>query len=91
VDLPAGTRLDVRVSYDNSAANRRNPSTPPQPVRWGEQSTDEMGSVSLQVVAANERDLPELQQTFATHVRDAAVNSPVGKLLIGLGRGRGAR
>jgi hypothetical protein len=91
VDLPAGTRLDVRVSYDNSAANRRNPSTPPQPVRWGEQSTDEMGSVSLQVVAANERELPELQQTFATHVRESAVNSPVGRMLIGLGNGRGGR
>jgi hypothetical protein len=89
VDLSAGTRLDVSVAYDNSAANRRNPSTPPQPVRWGEQSTDEMGSVSLQVVAANEHDLPELQQAFALHVRETAVNSPVGKMLIGLGRGRG--
>jgi hypothetical protein len=91
VALPAGTRLDVSVSYDNSTANRRNPSTPPQPVRWGEQSTDEMGSVSLQVVAASERDLPELQQAFARHVRDTAVNSPIGKMLIGLGRGRGVR
>lgn len=91
VELPAGTRLEVSVAYDNSAANRRNPSTPPQPVRWGEQSTDEMGSVSLQVVAANERDLPELQQAFATHVREAAVNSPLGRMLIGLGRGRGGR
>jgi hypothetical protein len=89
VELPAGTRLDVRVAYDNSAANRRNPSTPPQPVRWGEQSTDEMGSVGLQVVAADERDLPELQQAFALHVRDAAMNSPIGKMLVGLGRGRG--
>jgi hypothetical protein len=87
VELPAGTRLEVSVAYDNSAANRRNPSTPPQPVRWGEQSTDEMGSVSLQVVAANERDLPELQQAFATHVREAAANSPLGRMLIGLGRG----
>jgi hypothetical protein len=87
VDLPAGTRLDVTVTYDNSAANRRNPSTPPQAVRWGEQSTDEMGSVSLQVVAANPRELPELQQLFAVHVRDSAMNSPVGRLLLGRGRG----
>jgi hypothetical protein len=87
VDLPAGTRLDVNVTYDNSAANRRNPSTPPQPVHWGEQSTDEMGSVSLQVVAANPRELPELQQVFGLHVRDSALNSPVGRLLLGRGRG----
>jgi hypothetical protein len=91
VELPPGTRLDVSITYDNSAANRRNPSTPPQPVHWGEQSTDEMGSVSLQVVAANERDLPELQQAFALHVRDTATNSPLGKMLIGRGRGRGGR
>ena len=55
-------------------------------MRWGEQSTDEMGSVSLQVVAASERDLPELQQAFARHVRDTAVNSPIGKMLIATGK-----
>jgi hypothetical protein len=91
VELPPGTRLDVSISYDNSTANRRNPSTPPQPVRWGEQSTDEMGSVSLQVVAANERDLRELQRAFALHVRDTAMNSPVGRMLVGRGRGRDGR
>ncbi|HYM09877.1 MAG TPA: hypothetical protein VEU62_04050, partial [Bryobacterales bacterium] len=28
--------------FDNSADNIRNPHDPPQPVRWGEQTTDEM-------------------------------------------------
>jgi hypothetical protein len=87
VDLPAGTRLDVTVTYDNSPANRRNPSSPPQQVRWGEQSTDEMGSITLRVVAAERTELPELQDALAAHVREKALNGPFGKLLLGLGRG----
>ena len=83
VDLPAGTRLDATVTYDNSSANRRNPSSPPAPVHWGEQSTDEMGSVSLQVVAANRGELPRLQQAFGAHVREKATSSPIGRLLMG--------
>ena len=33
--LPKGTRIDVTIAYDNSAANVRNPSAPPRRVRWG--------------------------------------------------------
>lgn len=40
--LPAGTRIDLVATYDNSADNPRNPSNPPRPVTWGEQTTDEM-------------------------------------------------
>jgi hypothetical protein len=40
--LPKGTRLDVTASYDNSAENPLNPSSPPKRVTWGEQTTDEM-------------------------------------------------
>jgi mono/diheme cytochrome c family protein len=42
VQLPAGTRIDLVMRYDNSAANPRNPSDPPRAVTWGEQTTDEM-------------------------------------------------
>jgi hypothetical protein len=89
VDLPAGTRLDVTVTYDNSAANKRNPSDPPRRVTWGEQSTDEMGSISLQVVAASRGELPQLQAAVAQHLREKAQNAPLlGALLM---RGAGAR
>jgi mono/diheme cytochrome c family protein len=84
VDLPRGTRLDVTIAYDNSSANKRNPSTPPARVRWGEQSTDEMGSMTLQVVAADSGELPLLQQALRDHLRQAAAASPVGRLLLGL-------
>lgn len=76
VDLPKGTRLDGKVTYDNSSANPRNPSKPPVRVTWGEESSDEMGSVSLMVVAANPDELTELQAAFAKHVREAALTRP---------------
>ncbi len=47
VKLPAGTRLDMLISYDNSASNPNNPTNPPKDVRWGPQTTDEMGSITL--------------------------------------------
>jgi hypothetical protein len=50
VKLPKGTRIDVRISYDNSAENPRNPCTPPRRVQWGMQSTDEMGGIRFQMV-----------------------------------------
>ena len=70
--LPKGTKLDGSVRYDNSADNPRNPSNPPRRVTWGEQSTDEMGSVGIQVVAVNEADLPVLQTAYQDHVRERA-------------------
>jgi hypothetical protein len=47
VVLPAGTRVDVAISYDNSDSNPNNPSVPPIDVRFGEGSTDEMGAVTF--------------------------------------------
>ena len=69
VVLPKGTRLDVVITYDNSADNPRNPSHPPARVMWGEQSTDEMGGMGLQVVADRDEDLAVFQQAFLQHVR----------------------
>ena len=42
VAIPAGTKLSLEAFYDNSTNNLRNPNNPPQPVWWGEQTTDEM-------------------------------------------------
>jgi hypothetical protein len=50
--LPAGTVLHAVWTFDNSAQNPRNPSTPPKRVRFGEQTTDEMGVLMMDVVAA---------------------------------------
>jgi hypothetical protein len=40
--LPAGTVLNVEAVFDNSSQNPSNPSSPPQRVTWGEETTDEM-------------------------------------------------
>lgn len=60
--LPAGTRLDARLLYDNSAENPENPHSPPQRIRWGRESNDEMGSLTLQVVAVKNSDQKQLTQ-----------------------------
>jgi hypothetical protein len=84
--LPKGTRLDGTITYDNSADNPRNPSHPPARVTWGEQSTDEMGSVGLLVVAAHDEELQQLQMGYAQHVRQVAMSRPGLRLLMQRGQ-----
>jgi len=60
--LPKGTVIDVELVYDNSADNPANPFSPPKRIHWGEQSTDEMGSIIFGCVAVNESDLPALRR-----------------------------
>lgn len=50
VHLPKGTELIMRYTYDNSTNNLRNPHHPPERVRYGPNSTDEMGEFWLQVL-----------------------------------------
>jgi hypothetical protein len=40
--LPKGSRVEIEAVYDNSAQNPNQPSSPPKPVTWGEETTDEM-------------------------------------------------
>lgn len=51
VRLPAGTKIDVRWTYDNSAANPANPSNPPRRVTYGEQTVDEMAFLVFDMIA----------------------------------------
>jgi hypothetical protein len=80
LDLPKGTKLHVKITYDNSASNPRNPTDPPRRVRWGKESTDEMGSITLQVVAAREEEFSKLQDAYRQHVRDVAIAGTLKKL-----------
>lgn len=54
--LPRGTRLSMTYTYDNSAANPRNPQQPPRRVLWGQRSADEMGDLWFQLLTTNLRD-----------------------------------
>jgi mono/diheme cytochrome c family protein len=52
-----GTRIDMEFTYDNSEANARNPNRPPKRVRWGEQTTDEMCILFVQIVPQKQSDI----------------------------------
>jgi hypothetical protein len=54
IELPRGTVVKVDAVYDNSENNLRNPHRPPQPVHWGESTSDEMCIAFLQVTVDNE-------------------------------------
>jgi tetratricopeptide (TPR) repeat protein len=60
ITLPKGTVVEMRYTYDNSADNPRNPQLPPRRVYWGQESTDEMGDLWLQVLTRDDRDLAVL-------------------------------
>lgn len=81
VPLPKGTRLHSRITYDNSIDNPRNPSSPPARVRFGEESTNEMGSITLMVVAHDETQLPELLSAYRDHFRSALLKAPLFKII----------
>jgi mono/diheme cytochrome c family protein len=73
VPLPTGTKLDVDIHWDNSADNPHNPSIPPIHVRWGEETKDEMGGISLIVVAHDEANSPSLKAAIVARTRAMAV------------------
>lgn len=60
VKLPRGTRLEMEWIYDNSADNPRNPNHPPKRVTWGEQTTDEMAELHLEVIAERPAEIRQL-------------------------------
>ncbi len=88
ISLPKGTRLDATVIWDNSADNPNNPFSPPRRVRWGLESTDEMGSMTLLVKPKRSRDLGALNSAMAQHAREHSAaravqqNQGLGKRLI---------
>jgi tetratricopeptide (TPR) repeat protein/mono/diheme cytochrome c family protein len=75
VFLPQGTRLSMRFTYDNSAANPNNRFDPPQRVRSGPRSTDEMGQLWIEVAPRRAEDAAVLNADFVRRSQLAAVAS----------------
>jgi hypothetical protein len=50
IRIPRGTRVDMEFIYDNSTANVRNPFNPPQRIKHGQQTHEEMAITFLNVV-----------------------------------------
>lgn len=102
VRLPKGTVISMRYTYDNSAANPRNPSSPPRRVTFGPRSSDEMGELWLQVrpttreqadVLRRDHALKELtadvagyEKLVADQPNDAFTRTGLGAWLLQLGR-----
>ena len=60
--FPKGTSISMSVMFDNSVSNPRNPFSPPRRVQWGQQSTEEMGDLWVQLqtkTAADRRTLDD--------------------------------
>jgi Flp pilus assembly protein TadD len=64
VFLPRGTEVSMEYTYDNSDGNPRNPSHPPRRMQYGQQSTDEMGELWIQVLTRNPKDRVALERDF---------------------------
>jgi tetratricopeptide (TPR) repeat protein len=65
--LPRGTTIVMRYVYDNSAANRHNPRPSPTRVRFGPQSSDEMGDLWLRLLPATIADANTLARAYRDH------------------------
>jgi tetratricopeptide (TPR) repeat protein len=68
VALPKGTTIEMHYTYDNSASNRRNPDRPPRRIRWGQNSSDEMGDLWIQVLTRSDTDRRVLEADFGPKV-----------------------
>jgi Flp pilus assembly protein TadD len=74
----------MRYHYDNSAANPRNPNQPPKRVRSGNNATDEMGHLWLQVLPRGPGDRRrELEEAVMQHRIDKYPDDYVSYLDLG--------
>ena len=77
IELPAGTRIIVDCSFDNSSNNPQNPNSPPVDVYWGDFSNDEMGICYFQAttntyddyVLLNEASKANFQTEWDSYVK----------------------
>jgi hypothetical protein len=84
VFLPKGSVISMRYHYDNSAANVRNPNHPPRRVKGGDQATDEMAHLWLQILPRGAGDRRrELQEAVMQHRLATSPNDFVARMNLG--------
>ena len=84
VFLPKDSVIHMRYHYDNSSANPRNPNHPPKRVRSGNQATDEMGHLWLQILPRGAGDRRrELQEAVMRHRVDKNPSDFVAHMNLG--------
>lgn len=88
VFLPRGSVISMRYHYDNSSSNPRNPNSPPKLVRAGNQASDEMGHLWLQVLPRGHGDHRRpIQEALMRHriekyPRDFSAHLNLGAILL---------
>jgi Flp pilus assembly protein TadD len=60
IRLPAGTAIDMTITYDNTTGNPRNPNRPPRRVTYGQQTSDEMAEMWFQAIPVLSADRQRL-------------------------------
>ncbi len=66
--LPKGSVVSMRYHYDNSSGNPHNPNHPPRRVRAGNQATDEMAHLWLQLLPHGDGDArPVVEESLMRH------------------------
>ena len=101
--LPAGASLVMRVTFDNSTHNVRNPSVPPRRIFWGQNTVDEMADLWIQVLTGSSEDWSLLERDIARKIaledvvgyegalsrdpRNAALHESVAAYYLQLGQG----
>jgi hypothetical protein len=84
VFLPKGSVIHMRYHYDNSQDNPRNPNHPPKRVRAGNQASDEMGHLWLQMLPRGAGDhRRELQEAVMRHRLEKNPNDVVAHMNLG--------
>jgi len=90
IQLPAGTRVAMEYVYDNSEANENNPVRPLRRVRFGQESADEMATLTLSVtvqssqardalaLASVDRDLEKLPRAWNLLMRKSRLERARG-------------
>ena len=76
VYLPRGTTVSMRYVYDNSSANVANPFHPPQRVKGGNKTTDEMAHLWLQVLP---RGTAEEQESARRNLQEAVARHDIAR------------
>jgi mono/diheme cytochrome c family protein len=71
VHLPQGTHIELEYVYDNSENNPHNPSHPPVPVTFGEETKNEMAVLFLSVELPSPADVPAFRREMRTQYMES--------------------
>jgi len=75
VQLPAGTRLDAEIVFDNSTSHPRRLLSPPQRITWGMGPPSERAGITLVIDAPSASDTRALLAAYARHFSQQLLNS----------------